>query len=418
MDTKQTKIALRIIFFILVLDIMGVSLLWPVAAFIVQQYSDDALMLTLLTALYSAAQFFAAPFMGRLGDTFGRRPVLILSLVGSSAGYILFGVGGALWVLFVSRAIDGFTAGNQSVAAAYIADVSTPETRVKNFTLFGMAWGVALVCGPALGAFFGEINLSAPAYLAAALCALASLLSFFYLPESLAPKDRNRSRILFKDANPFTTIIRITSKPTVGPVLLVLCIFNFVFNGFSSTESLYFVDKFAATPFQLGILMTTAGLTLIGIQKVLPPLIVYFGHQRLAIFSLIFLASMALTTMFCPTFTLLFGVIPLRTLAAGFLFPTLGALISSLVSPKDQGALMGVNTALHSAMYVAGPVWAGLVYDHAGPSAPYWIGAIILVCTAIYLYSIKVIPARTLATKSEQIESPKTTSKVIVLNDS
>lgn len=138
---ESSRTTLRIIFFILLLDIMGVSLLWPVAAFIVQQYSNDAIMLTVLTALYSAAQFFAAPFMGRLGDSFGRRPVLIISLLGSCVGYIMFGVGGALWVLLISRLLDGFTAGNQSVAAAYIADVSTPETRVKNFTLFGIAWG-------------------------------------------------------------------------------------------------------------------------------------------------------------------------------------------------------------------------------------------------------------------------------------
>ncbi|MDO6423881.1 MFS transporter [Saccharophagus degradans] len=390
---ESSRTALRIIFFILLLDIMGVSLLWPVAAFIVQQYSNDAIMLTVLTALYSAAQFFAAPFMGRLGDSFGRRPVLIISLLGSCVGYIMFGVGGALWVLLISRLLDGFTAGNQSVAAAYIADVSTPETRVKNFTLFGIAWGVALVAGPALGAVFGEISLAAPAYLAAALCLLAALLSYFYLPESLARENRNTTPIKLADINPFTTIIKVLSNPVLGSVFVVLILFNFVFNGFSSTESLYLVQKFSVTPLQLGGLLTFAGLSLVAIQKILPPLIKRFGHQRFAVFSLIALAILLAITSITPQFNILFGVVSLRTMAAGFLFPTLGALMSSMVAPKDQGALMGVNTALHSATYVFGPIWAGLVYDHIHVDSPYWLGAAILLLTALYLSRVRLSPA-------------------------
>lgn len=390
---ESSRTALRIIFFILLLDIMGVSLLWPVAAFIVQQYSNDAIMLTVLTALYSAAQFFAAPFMGRLGDSFGRRPVLIISLLGSCIGYIMFGVGGALWVLLISRLLDGFTAGNQSVAGAYIADVSTPETRAKNFTLFGMAWGVALVAGPALGAVFGEISLAAPAFLAATLCLLAALLSYFYLPESLARENRNATPIKLADINPFTTIIKLLSKPVLGSIFVVLILFNFVFNGFSSTESLYLVEKFSATPLQLGGLLTFAGLSLVAIQKILPPLIKRFGHQRVAVVSLIALAIMATITSITPAFNLLFGVVSLRTMAAGFLFPILGALMSSMVTPKEQGALMGVNTALHSATYVFGPIWAGLVYDHLHASSPYWLGAVILLLTALYLSRVCLSPA-------------------------
>src|SRR5688500_13661057 len=120
-----TKAALRLVFFILLLDVIGISILFPVAPYIVRRYSSDALMLTVLTAIYSVAQFFAAPVLGKLGDRYGRRPVLLVSLFGSAIGYVIFGIGGALWVLFLSRLIDGITAGNQSVAAAYIADVST-----------------------------------------------------------------------------------------------------------------------------------------------------------------------------------------------------------------------------------------------------------------------------------------------------
>src|SRR5262249_20450893 len=147
MQTRETstKAALRLVFFILLLDVIGISLLYPVAPYIVRRYSSSALMLTVLTAVYAAAQFFAAPVLGKLGDRHGRRPVLLLCLFGSALGYILFGIGGALWVLVVARLMDGITGGNQSVASAYIADVSKPEERAKNFTLIGTAWGIGLV---------------------------------------------------------------------------------------------------------------------------------------------------------------------------------------------------------------------------------------------------------------------------------
>ncbi|MES2935620.1 MAG: MFS transporter [Pseudomonadota bacterium] len=381
----QTRTALRLVFFILLLDVIGISILWPVAAFIVRQYSNNALMLTILTALYSCAQFFAAPLMGKLGDIYGRRPVLVISLFGSALGYVLFGIGGALWVLLLSRLIDGITAGNQSVAAAYISDVSTPETRSRNFSLFGIAWGLGLVIGPALGAALGQINLAAPAYFAAALSLGAALMSIFILPESLPSERRSKAALRAADLNPFRSIWLIVRRPALGQLLLVLCLFNFVFNGFNSTESLFLLDKFKAEPWQIGSMVALAGLALVGMQKVLPGLIERFGQQKFGTLCLYLLALASLATYIVPQFGWLYGVVAVRTVAAGFLFPTLGSLMSSYVEPREQGVLMGVNTALTSAMCVFGPLWAGVMYDYVVPSSPYWMGAAILMATAFYL---------------------------------
>src|SRR5512140_2028559 len=150
-DSKTTKRVLRIIFFIMLMHIVGMSIIFPVAPYIVQRYSKDALMLTMLTVIYAGAQFFAAPALGKISDRVGRRPVLLVSVFGSAIGYFIFGIGGALWVLFLSRLIDGLTGGNLSTAAAYIADVSKPEERARNFTLIGMAYGFGFILGPALG---------------------------------------------------------------------------------------------------------------------------------------------------------------------------------------------------------------------------------------------------------------------------
>src|SRR6185369_17014774 len=153
--------------------------------YIVREYNSDALTVSLLTVIYAAAQFVFAPILGRLSDRYGRRPVLLASVFGSAVGYFIFGIGGALWVLFLSRLIDGITGGNISTASAYIIDVSKPEERTKNFTLLGIAYGVGFILGPALGGVLGQWSLNAPVYLAGSIFLVSTVLVYFLLPESL-----------------------------------------------------------------------------------------------------------------------------------------------------------------------------------------------------------------------------------------
>jgi MFS transporter, DHA1 family, tetracycline resistance protein len=380
-----TKAALSLIFCILLMDVIGMSILYPIAAYIVRRYTDDALMLTILTAIYAAAQFFAAPVLGKLGDRYGRRPVLLVSLFGSAIGYVLFGIGGALWVLLLSRLIDGITAGNQSTAAAYIADVSTPEARARNFTLIGMAWGLGLILGPALGAALGQINLAAPAWIAAALSLISMLVGFVLLPESLPRAQRETTPMRVGDLNPFLSIGEMARKPGLGRLLLVLCLFNFAFNGINSTETLFLIEKFAAQPWQVGGLLVLAGSAIAVVQRLVPWLVPRYGEQAIAIVGLIGQALGALATFFAPVVWLIYPITVLRTVTSGFIFPTLGALMTARVSSREQGALMGVTTALGSLMSILGPLWAGAVYDRVMLGAPYWMGAGVFVFAAFVL---------------------------------
>ena len=135
------------------------------------------------------AQFIAAPLLGKLSDRYGRRPVLLVSVFGSAVGYYLFGIGGALWILFLSRVIDGFTGGNISTASAYIADITPPQDRAKNYGMLGAAFGLGFILGPALGGALSRISLTAPAFAAGAFSLASAIVGFFVLPESL-PKDK------------------------------------------------------------------------------------------------------------------------------------------------------------------------------------------------------------------------------------
>jgi DHA1 family tetracycline resistance protein-like MFS transporter len=383
---RALKGALGIIFSIMLMDIIGISILYPVAPYLVKRYSDEALMVTMLTVIYAAAQFFAAPVLGKLSDRYGRRPVLLLSVLGAAIAYVILGIGGALWVLFLARLIGGTTAGNLSTASAYIADVSDAGNRAKNFGLIGVAWGVGLILGPALGAGLGQIDLVAPAFAAAVLSLVNVLLVVFLLPESLPRERRETSRLRANDLNPFASILAMARLPTLGRLFLALCLFNLAFNGIGSTQALFLIDKFAAQPWQLGLQMVAAGVTVAVVQALLVQRFVSrYREKAVAVASLIGQSFGALAVLFAPRFWLVYLLAMLNSALSTFTFPTIGTLASNSVSPREQGMLMGVTTALGSLMSVLGPLGAGVVYGRVMRGTPYWIGAAIFALAALTL---------------------------------
>jgi MFS transporter, DHA1 family, tetracycline resistance protein len=382
----HTRRSLALIFLILLMDVIGITILGPVAPYIVQRFSDQAIMVSMITVIYAAAQFFAAPMLGKLGDRHGRRPVLLISLVGQAAGYIVFGLGGSLVVLFLGRLIGGITGGNMSTASAYIADVSKPEERAKNFTLIGVAWGLGLILGPALGGIFSQISLEAPAFFAAGLSLLNVLLGIFLLPESLPAAERDHSRMRASDFNPIVSIMEMARKPGLAWILGVLCLFNFAFAGINATSALFFIRKFAVQASQISLLMVLSGVSLAFVQLLLVRrLVPRFGEKAVAITSLLGQAIGGVITFFLPQFWMIFPINMLVSATSGFTFPTLTTLCTNRVLHREVGLLMGVTTALGSLMNIAGPLWSGVVFDHVMPGSAYWMGAIILILAALML---------------------------------
>lgn len=383
--------ALGLVFVILLMDIVGLLILMPVAPFLVRQYSLDAIAVTLVTVIYAAAQFFAAPLMGKLGDRYGRRPVLIISLAGQAVGYILFGVGGSLWILYLGRLVGGFTGGNLSTASAYIADVSRPGERARNFALIGIAWSLGLILGPAAGALLGEISLYAPPFAASGLTAVNVLLCFFFLPESLPPELRNKEPLRLSDMNPIASIAGMARKPGLGWLLLVTSMFNLAFNAISSTSSLFFIQKFHANPGQVGSLLTIAGVGLAVVQFLLVQRVVrWFGERRVATTSLVFQGLGNLAIFLAPALWLVYPINMLVAAISGFTFPTLTTLNTSLVQPREVGLLMGVTTAIASLTNIIGPLLGGVAFDYIMVGAPYWIGAAIFILAGLLLWRLPV----------------------------
>ncbi len=375
--------ALGLIFFTMLMDIMGIALLAPVAPQIVLQYSPDAFMVTMVTMMYAGGQFMASPILGKLGDRYGRRPVLLFSILGQAIGFLIFGLGGSLPVLLLGRLIGGVTAGNLATATAYIADVSRREEQAKHFALVGTAWSLGLIVGPALGGLFGAISLQAPALVAAGLALLNAALAYFLLPESLPVERRDLSAWRPRDYNPILTIAAMGSKPGLALLLMVYALFGLAFNGATSTAALFIIQKFSAVTWQVSLMLMLGGASVavtntFAVPRVVPRL----GERLTGVLSLFGLGLVYVALFFAPALALVDVTYMLAGSMNSFVFPVLTTLSAKCVGRQEMGTLMGVTSAVGSLMAVLGPLYAGMAYDHVMPGAPFWMGALVLALAA------------------------------------
>lgn len=383
---QPRRATVGLIFFVVLLDVLGATILFPVAAYLVRAYSDEALAVGALSAIYAAAQFLTTPALGRLSDRFGRRPVLLLGLVGSAFGYALFGIGGALWVLFLGRLIDGLTGINLSVAQAYLADITPPAERSGRYALLGAAFGLGFILGPALGGAFSTLGLAAPAFAAAMLSLLSAVLGFFVLPESLPFERRIHMPFHVRELNPFGAIADLARRVEVGTLLLASVAFNLAFSGMTAIITVFVIERFAAQPLDIAALFTVGGVISVVTQagfvyRMAPRL----GERRLAIAGLSMLLIGYISVPLAPALWTLYPITALSWVGNALVLPTLTALVANRVAEQEQGTAAGVNTALTSLTSAIGPIAAGVAYDQVAPQAPYWACA---VCVAYAAFLI------------------------------
>ena len=385
-DEAVKKRSLILIFIVMLMDIIGITLLSPVAPKIVLRYSSSALVVTLIPVVYALGQFVASPILGKIGDKIGRRPVLLVSLFGQALGYIIFGLGGSLWMLILGRLIGGITSGNLSTSSAYIADISKPEERSKNFAIISTAWSLGLIMGPALGGLFGQFSLETPAFVAGAVTLINLVLGCFLLPESLPKQKRDTTKLVIRDYNPILAILDMAARPGLGAIILISAIFGFAFNGMNSILALFMIQKFTADTWVLSLMMMLSGVTIALANSFLIPFLApRFSVKLMGVFGLLGLAISSVGVFFAPLIWLTILVNILGSAMSAFIFPALTTLSIERVLPKEAGQLLGVNSAVGSLMNIVGPLCAGLVYDYVMAGSPFWMGAIVLVVAAYLL---------------------------------
>lgn len=368
--------ALAMIFATVFLDLLGAGILVPVTPYLVQQFRGDALTVGLVALSFSAAQFAAAPVLGVLSDRFGRRPVLLISLLGSAFGYFLFGWATALWVLFVARVIDGVTGGNIATAQAYIADVTPPEDRAKNFGLIGAAFGLGFIAGPALGGALSHLSLQAPAY-AAGLLSLATCAGvFFFLPESLPLEKRRKEPFGVIEINPTRQIRRSLERPALRGLLLAVFAHQFAFAALQTNFAVYTAKRFGLGPAENAWLFAFVGVMSVLTQgvairrmsgRIPDAVLIRWGLATSAAGFVMVALAWRVGWLYPALGVICFG--------SGIAGPTLVGLASQRVAGFEQGMLLGATQSLRSLTLILGPVWAGAVFDWIHPAAPYWSAA-------------------------------------------
>jgi DHA1 family tetracycline resistance protein-like MFS transporter len=253
------------ILFTAFLSVLGIGLIIPVIPFIVAQYfpadktNEIAFAVGLLISLYSLCQFFAAPVLGALSDRYGRRPVLLFCLFGSAIGYILFGVGGSIWVLYLGRIIDGLTGGDISTIFAYIADITEPKERGKYFGVIGATVGFGFILGPTIGGLLSHFGLSAPLYFAAGITLLNMLFGYFVLPESLS-KENRMTDFSLHHLNPFSQLSYVLKNTLLKSLLFIGFFYFLPFAQLQGIGGVYLKDTIHWGPSEIGILFLILGL--------------------------------------------------------------------------------------------------------------------------------------------------------------
>lgn len=372
---------------------IGFSIIAPVVPFLVQPYithpQDQAIIVTLLTSVYALCVFFAAPVLGTLSDRYGRRPLLLICLFGSAIGYFVFGIGGALWVLFVGRIIEGVTGGSISTIFAYFADIIPPEQRTKYFGWMGAIVGIGTVIGPTLGGLLARIDYSAPLYFGAIFTLINVAYGFFFMPESLDRKHRLQ-QITASRLNPFVQLTHLLSIKSLNRLLISAFLLWIPNGSLQAIFSQFTVDTFHWKPTAIGLMFSIIGVQdIISQGLIMPRLLRKWNDKQIAILGMI----AEIVGYILIAASALFSFYPLL-IAGIFMFgfgdsifgPSFNGMLSKSVDASEQGRVQGGSQSIQALARIIGPIVGGQIYISFGHAAPALMGVILIAIAIPILY--------------------------------
>lgn len=392
--TRSRPPGLPFIFVTLVIDMIGLGVVIPVVPALVAKLAngaDPARALGLLVASFALAQLLAAPTLGALSDRFGRRLVLLIGTLLTAVSYALASLAPTLGLLFLARALGGVGGATVGVAHAYVADVSTPETRARNFGLAGAAFGFGLIVGPALGGLLGGRDLHLPFLVSAALALLNFAYGLLVLPESRRATPTNIDPLAFVPLRALSVLGRFPGLAALAAV----CVLAFLSQQFlTSTWVLHGTVRYGWTPEANGLSLTIAGLLGVLVQvALLPHVLRRLGTERTLVLGVVLGALGSALYGLASHGWMLFAVMPLAALG-GLGMPPLQALVANRAPPDAQGAVQGALGGLNSLCAIVGPLAATALFSRfAAPSAAVAVpgiaffvtGALLLASLAVYL---------------------------------
>jgi MFS transporter, DHA1 family, tetracycline resistance protein len=367
---------LLVIFLTIFVNLVGFGIIIPLLPFYAETFGASPIVIGLLFASFSVCQLIASPLLGELSDRWGRRPVLIVSLIGTALSFAMLAVAQSLAMLFAARIVDGLSGGNITTARAYIADVTAEEDRARAFGLLGAAFGLGFIVGPALGGLFSTISYTAPIWAAAAITVVATVLAWVWLPETV-------HRTHAGGVRPWGALRELSRRPGLRLLLGIDFIYWMSFAVYQTTFALFGARRFGFDATHIGYLFSAFGALGVIVQGgMVGPIADRLGTRRTLVMGLACAAigwGGSALTYNVPLFV--FMLVP-GAIGIGLCNATLSALVSNAAAPHEQGRVQGAAGALESLGRTMGPVWGNAVLQGAGEGAAYGAAAGLLVGAA------------------------------------
>ncbi len=371
-----------------VLDLIGFGIVLPILPLYTEDLGASPVMVGLVLASYSIAQLLAAPYLGRLSDRYGRRPVLVLSLVGSAVGHVIAGLAGSLWLLIAARALDGFSGGSLSISHAAVSDVASPEERPRLFGLLGAGIAIGFVLGPALGSLAALGGPKLPFFLAAALCGLNAATAWWRLPETRPvdpvtgrrPGEGMPNRAAWREV-----AATLGQRDRVSRVILVGFVGSLAFSGFEATFALLGRERVGLDVSSTGFVFAGVGVVLAVVQGLLVGKVIgSLGEVRTGRLALG--ANVVGFALLAPGggWPLLLLGVGLLTIGQGLLTPAMSTILAGAAPADRRGAIFGVQQSVAAAARVAGPLAGTALFGLAIP-APYVVGVVLCALCVTFL---------------------------------
>ena len=370
------------IFLIVCVDVLGLTIILPLLPFYAEHFGASPTTVGLLVSTYAFCQLIAGPMLGRISDRVGRRPLLLVSQMGTFIGFLILAFADSLWMVFLSRIIDGLTAGNLSLAQAYISDVTEPENRAKSFGLIGIAFGMGFLVGPGVSGFLAQFSYQYPIFAAAGLSFTSILCTYFLLPSSKpAPEEAGTAkRLTILD---WRNYLRYFRRPGLAPLLWQFLAFAFAFSTFMSGFALFAERRFSwhGHPFgpkEVGYVYAYVGFVGVILQGgLIGRLVKSMGETRLVRASFLIATAGLGGLAFTYGIPLLLVVSALASIGTGALRPAITSLITQNAGRTEQGAVLGLTQSLNSVSQIVAPFIAGSLIDHG------WLAAWALLAAAV-----------------------------------
>ncbi len=383
------KAAVGFIFITLLIDVMGWGLIIPVMPDLIAQLknipvNEASPYGAWLLSAYALTQFVFAPVIGNLSDKYGRRPVLLFSLLGFGVDYLFLALAPTYGWLFVGRVIAGITGASITTAAAYIADVSTNENRAKNFGLIGAAFGLGFIIGPALGGLLAGFGVRAPFYAAAALCLLNALYGYFVLPESLSKE--NRRNFHWKRANPVGSLQLLKRYPAIGGLAFCFFLIYLAAQAVQGNWNFFTKYRFNWSEGMIGISLAVVGALVGGVQAGLTRVVnPKLGNER-SIYLGLFLYTLGLILFAFATEGWMMFAFLVPYCLGGIAGPALQSTLAGHVPPNEQGELQGALTSLMSVTTIIGPPMMNNLFSFfTGNKAPVYFPGVSFLLAALFM---------------------------------